>query len=276
MINLEPYKGNCSEFHRNVVSKKSNKKKDPTFKDRLLALEDQIQEQFETYSELLSNSNLKAIAPFGFVGQQKTDLLTLYRYKSKLLQELLILITTRGERKFNMCQMCTVEPVGSFDHIVPKDEFPEYVVNPINLFPCCLKCNELKGQTWLAKGDRAFLNLYYDILPNVFYLKIEFNSYPIPVFSIDGASLNNHFHNLVESHYEQLGLFKRFRENSSEVIDPLVSDAKRIVPRIGIAEFRKAVSDSTVEMQSVYGFNHWKSLLKLKVVAHPDFETLLA
>jgi hypothetical protein len=265
----------CGEFHRYVVSRKSHKEKDPTFKDRLLALEDQIQKQIKAYSDLLGANNLESIIPLGFIGQQKSDLLSLYRYKSKILQSLLISLTTKGERKFNTCQMCTVEPVGSFDHIVPKEGFPEYVVNPINLFPSCLTCNEIKGSTWVANGERVFLNLYYDILPNVPYLKIDFTSYPIPVYSIDGSSLAADFQSLVKSHYGRLGLFKRFRENSSEIIDPLISEAKKIVPIIGILEYRKAVSDSTTEMQSIYGFNHWKSLLKLSVVNHGEFESLL-
>lgn len=275
MINLVPYREDCFKFYSKVVAMKYRKKDDPTYNSRLIALEDQIEGIFKKYSHLVNESDLKSITPFGFKGQQKADLLSLYRYKSIVLQELLVLLTTRGDRKFNTCQMCTVEPVGSFDHIVPKEEFPEHAVNPINLFPSCLTCNDKKGSRWLVSGERAFLNLYYDILPHAQYLKIEFKSYPIPIYSIDGASLDSDFHSLVKSHYEKLGLFRRFRENSNEIIDPIVTDAKIIVPKIGIVEFRKTVEESTSELQKIYGLNYWKSLLKLAVVRHDDFESLL-
>ncbi|MDW3210288.1 MAG: HNH endonuclease [Reichenbachiella sp.] len=276
MINLEPYGEDCHEFHKTVVSKKYSKKSDPEYKERLNALDGQIEEVFEQYAELLNEDNLKSIAPYGYSGQQKTDLLSLYRYKSKILQELNVLLTTKDERKFNTCQMCTIEPVHSFDHIVPKEEFPEFVVNPINLLPCCFSCNGQKGDQWLIEGERAFLNLYYDILPEAQYLQVEFESYPIPIFSIDGSALDDNFSNLVQSHYENLDLFKRFRENSNEVIDPIVSSAKYTVPQLGIEKFKTIVEQSTNERRLKYGINHWKAILELELVNHDDFESLLA
>lgn len=276
MINLEPYNEDCFAFHSNVVANKYHKKDDSTYKDRLIALDDQIEKIFKRYSGLINGNNLQSIVPYGFKGQQKSDLLSLYRYKSKVLQELLVFLTTKGERKFNTCQMCTVEPVGSFDHIVPKEEFPEFAVNPINLFPSCLTCNDKKGSKWFVDGEKVFLNLYYDILPNCSYLKIEFKSYPIPIYSIDSSLIDDDFFCLLKSHYEKMGLFNRFKENSPEVIDQIVTDAKSLLPKIGIGELRKTVAESTIEMQSIYGFNYWKSLLKLAIVYHNDFESLLS
>jgi hypothetical protein len=277
MINLIPYDGDCVDYHKAVVAKKNRRASDPTYKERLEALDDEIQRLFQRYSDLVSEDDLKSITPFGFTDQAKSDLLSLYRYKSQLLQGLSVqLTTTENGRKFNTCQMCTVEPIGSFDHMVPKEQFPEFVVNPINLFPCCTTCNGKKGVQWIDEGERAFLNLYYDILPDFQYLKVHFSTYPLPHFSIDETRLTPDFASLLKSHYEKLDLFGRFVRNSSEIIDPLVTDAKRIVPIIGIDEYRKTVLDSTTEMQSIYGKNHWKSLLKRAVSDHVDFESLIS
>jgi len=276
MINLKQYDDDCFEYHKSVVYRKSNRKNDVTYKNRLEALHNEVETLFKRYSDLVEENNLKTLSPHGYCGVPKADLLSLYRYKSKLIQELHVrLTTTDSGRKFNTCQMCTVNPVGSFDHIVPKEKFPEYSVNPANLFPCCLTCNGKKGTQWIEKGERAFLNLYHDLLPNHQYLIIEFPSYPIPRFKIDDSMLSSDLSTVLKSHYEKLGLFTRFIESSNEIIDPLVSHAKRLVPKMGIEEYRNTVAESTAEMRSVYGLNHWKSLLKIEVVHHVGFEDLL-
>jgi len=275
MINLTPYSEDCFEFFKDVASRKYNTRRDSTYKDRLAALEDRIEVLFQEYLDFIDADNLEAIVSHDFNNAEKTDLLSLYKFKSAVLQELKIHLTTIDGRKFNTCQMCTVEPVGSFDHIIPKDEFPEHSVNPINLFPSCLNCNSIKGRRWLSDGQRMFLNLFFDRIPDVEYLKIDFQSYPIPDFSIDGALLTPDKEVIIRSHYENLDLFKRYRENSNEIIDPVITQAKTLVPRIGLEEFRNTVQESVIDMQTLYGVNHWKSLLRLALVNHAEFETIL-
>lgn len=275
MINLTPYSEDCFEFFKDVASRKYNTRRDSTYKDRLAALEDRIEVLFQEYLDFIDADNLEAIVSHDFNNAEKTDLLSLYKFKSAVLQELKIHLTTIDGRKFNTCQMCTVEPVGSFDHIIPKDEFPEHSVNPINLFPSCLNCNSIKGRRWLSDGQRMFLNLFFDRIPDVEYLKIDFQSYPIPDFSIDGTLLTPDKEVIIRSHYENLDLFKRYRENSNEIIDPVITQAKTLVPRIGLEEFRNTVQESVIDMQTLYGVNHWKSLLRLALVNHAEFETIL-
>ena len=275
MINLKPYDKDCLDFHKTVVSKKNKKKDDPNYKERLEALSEELEEPFKNYLNLIDKDGLISLTTYGYSGQKKADLLSLYRYKSKVLQDLNLILTTKDDRKFNTCQMCTVEPVGSFDHIVPKEKFPEFVVNPVNLFPCCQKCNGQKGDDWQIDGERAFLNLYYDLLPDIQYLKVKFNAFPIPTFAIDGTSVDDEFFRLISSHYQRLDLFKRFRENSNEVIDPLVSYAKHSIPQLGLDRFREIVRKSTDDDRKRYGINHWKSILKLALVNHADFPSLV-
>lgn len=276
MINLKAYDNDSFEYHKTVVSKKQKKKNDVDYKKRLEDLYPTIEILFKNYSEHIKNDDLKLILPSKIEGRDKEDLLSLYNYKSKVLHQLKeFLTTTQSGRKFNTCQMCTIEPVGSLDHILPKEEFPEFVVNPLNLFPSCLNCNAKKGAHWLGRNERLFLNLYFDNLPNHQYLKIEFDSYPIPNFSIDKNGLSDEFYIVLNSHCLRLNLFSRFRENSSEVIDPIVTDAKNFIPKMGIDEYRKTIARSTLEMQSIYGTNHWKSLLKLALVNNKNFESLL-
>src|SRR5690554_716714 len=274
MRNIKPYSENCFEFHVNQVKRKQFKDDDLTYKSRLNILSTRVSLSYQEYSRLISEGTFELLTKSDFNSQEKKDLLSLYRYKSKPIQDLLIFLTTINNRKFNTCQMCSIDPIGSFDHILPKEEFPEFSVNPINLFPCCLSCNQIKSKRWLEKNHRLFYNLYFDTLPNVEFLKIEFNSYPIPEFSIDKTAIPSDFYRLTLSHYTKLNLFQRFKESSHEVIDSLVSSAKTIIPIIGIDEYQKTVKKSSDEMRAIYGHNHWKSLLQVAIVNHEEFESL--
>lgn len=271
MINLIPYRESCIEFYKAIVEKKHDK----NLVKRLKNIEKEIDILFKEYSDLSNQNDLKSISPFGYRNRQKKDLLSLYRYQLNALIKLKTDLTTIKGRKHNTCQMCTIEPVKSFDHILPKEEFPEFSVNPINLLPSCSTCNGHKGSQWILNNERIFLNIYFDQLPNLRYLVIDFKNYPIPIFSIDGTQLAPAFYKLIQSHYEKLHLFDRFRESSNDVIDPLITMGKSLVPKYGIDDFRQTIKDSTNEMMSIYGSNHWKSLLQLAIVNHNDFESLL-
>ncbi len=275
MRTLTPYSKDIFEFHKSVVSRKRKREGDPNYKVRLKDLLDDLESMFKDYKELVEEDNLESIIAHGYTGVSKLDLLSLYSYRSKLLIELKLLVTTIGERKFNICQMCTVEPVRSFDHIVPKEEFPEFIVNPINLFPCCTTCNSKKGARWLEGKERLFLNLYYDNLPDLEYINVSFKEYPVPEFSLNEHMLDPNIFRLLQSHYKELDLFGRFRESSGEVIDPLITMASSMVPIMGIDEFRATIQESAKKMQSIYGLNHWKSKLQVAVASHDDFESLL-
>ncbi|WP_107039704.1 HNH endonuclease [Brumimicrobium mesophilum] len=275
MRNINAYSENCFEFHLNQVKRKQFKANDPAYKSRLDTLSPRIDLSYQEYTRLISEGSFELIPKSDFSSQEKKDLLSLYRYDTKPIQDLHILLTTINNRKFNTCQMCSIDPIGSFDHIVPKEEFPEFSVNPFNLFPCCLSCNQTKGKRWLEKDRRLFYNLYYDTLPDIEFLKINFNSYPIPEFSIDKTAIPSEFYRLTLSHYTKLNLFQRFKESSHEVIDSLVSSANAIIPMIGIEEYRKTVKKSSDEMRALYGHNHWKSLLQVAIVNHEGFENLL-
>lgn len=69
------------------------------------------------------------------------------------------------------CQYCTLNSVNTLDHIIPKENYPEYAVHPKNLFPACSQCNSKKSNKWLDNNNNfEFINLYSHDLPNLQYL----------------------------------------------------------------------------------------------------------
>src|SRR5690606_726271 len=104
------------------------------------------------------------------------------------------------------CQYCTISSGNTLDHILPQNDFPEFVVNHMNLLPICGDCNSTKNRFFLNDdGERIFLNLYTDILPQQQYLfvNIDFNN---DIVSVD-FYLNNRniidisLYNLIYRHF---------------------------------------------------------------------------
>lgn len=61
------------------------------------------------------------------------------------------------------CPYCGgIGHVGTLDHYLPKSRYPAYSVLPINLIPCCEKCNKLSGSPVFSTADHQTINPYFD------------------------------------------------------------------------------------------------------------------
>ncbi|TRW17729.1 HNH endonuclease [Glacieibacterium frigidum] len=62
------------------------------------------------------------------------------------------------------CPMCGSPTIGTLDHYLPRDEFPEFSVLPCNLVPACGLCNSgAKGKTFKGTAPpERFLHPYFE------------------------------------------------------------------------------------------------------------------
>jgi len=238
MKNVKPYQDNTFEFHKDIIASKNISKKDPKFKERLNSYNGDIKILFQDYNTKFLSNNLAKLNEFGYSNIEKETLLKLYTFKAKKFQALKIKLTTKeGNIVDNTCQNCTLSEVNSFDHVLPKDDFPEFVVNPKNLFPSCTNCNSRKGTAWRENGRSIFLNLCIDILPNEQYLFVDIqieNSKLQLTYSIENRNkIDNELYTLIDTHYIKLGLCQRFKDNSDVVVSELeneIDEYKDILP----------------------------------------------
>ncbi|RZK25265.1 MAG: hypothetical protein EOO43_05950 [Flavobacterium sp.] len=222
MKNVDSYNENAFEFYKEVCRKKRNPDADPNYKTRLLNMDADINNLFDNYDSAFVANTLENLNPHGYVDPNRADLQKLYKYDSATLQMLKTTVTTTGNGRKVQCQNCTMNEVNSLDHLLPKEQFPEFSVNPKNLFPCCSKCNSYKGALWRVDGVRTSLNLYLDELPNVQYLFVNVeigNNYVETEFFLDNQNgINEDFFELISSHYNELHLLERFSEGADDVI----------------------------------------------------------
>lgn len=273
MKNINPYTKTSIDFFDKVL----DSKRDKTYVSRVNVLRPNIVSQFNNYDRLFNSHTLIQTLPFGYSGQNKTDLEKLYGYKRKAFRELEMELTTNSNnRRNNTCQNCTLETINSFDHVLPQTEFIELVVHPKNLFPSCTTCNSHKGKIWKKNGKILFLNLYLDILPQVQYLFVKINitgNLIEPTFYLQNIHhINSDFYELLENHYTKLHLFRRFKEKSGNIIEELENAIKPYKnSSLSKSDLVSFIKEKINLDQKSFGLNYWKSILELELIKSNSF-----
>lgn len=261
MKNIKPYSRDAFTFHKSIVFKSLNK---GNIKTNIIANETIISKAYLDYNDKFENNKLFLINPYGFDGEDKSNLLKLYSSQRKSIVNLKIELTTNEfNQRINTCPNCTIEKVSSLDHFIPKDEFPEFSVNPINLIPCCSNCNSIKKDNWRVDHNLLFINLYSDIIPKTKYLFVDIYSKTEFKFKLENkCNIDENIFRLIESHYSKLNLLQRFKENSDEVIselDILISSFKNLIN--DDKKLLNAIEKHFSKIETLNGINNWKIVL---------------
>lgn len=275
MQNINPFNDNSFAFYKEICEKKRNPITDQFYKNRLLLLDANVSLLFDQYDNSFVGNILGNSITHGYINQDKEDLQKLYKFNSATLQKLKNILTTSNSGRKVQCQNCTLNEVNSFDHLLPKEEFPEFSVHPKNLFPCCSKCNSYKGQVWRNNNVRTSLNLYLDVLPNIQYLftNLEIgNNYIETTFYLENRNnVNPDLFELIKSHYNEFHLFERFSEGADDVITSFKNIIEPSRNLLSLEE-TKALSKNIIEKEKVaFGYNYWQSVLKDELTNSDDF-----
>jgi len=273
MKNLKNFDEDCFEVYRNAV----RRKRDLAKKRLLIGLGKRIESQFTLYTQKFHEKKIYEIVSLGFCNSEKDALIDLYQYKSAVIRNLKNKILDSQIATINAtCQYCTLNSVNTLDHFIPKEEFPEFSVNPLNLFPCCPECNSKKNNLCFDGDESLFLNLYLDELPNKKYLKADFdfsNDIPLVTFSLHNPEdINDTDFRTIRNHYGKLNLLERMREKSNEIITEIINSLKSYYKLDSdIESLKNFIGDEENENKEAYGYNYWKSVLRLSLVQYEEF-----
>ncbi|WP_312765772.1 hypothetical protein [Epilithonimonas sp.] len=273
MKNLINFNEDCFEVYKEAV----RKKRDLDKKALLIGLENRIESQFTLYAQKFNARKIYEVTSLGFNSVEKDALIDLYKYKSAVVRNLKNKILDKQIVTINAtCQYCTLNSVASLDHFIPKEDFPEYSVNALNLFPCCTECNSKKNKLCFDGEESLFLNLYLDELPNKKYLKADFdfnNDIPMVTFTLCNPEIIEiSIFKTISNHYERLNLLERMREKSNEIITEIINSLKTYHKiNSNIESLKNFIEDEENENKEAYGYNYWKSVLRLSLIQYEEF-----
>lgn len=266
---LRPYNGDTFDVHKQAVSSKHKGE----LKDRLIAINPLVKSQFEIYKSHFSSNTLGSVASDVELAKSKDDLLSLYSYQSKTIRQVRENIRRQQIKTIiSTCQNCTIDSVNSIDHILPKSSYPEFIVNPINLFPCCTTCNSHKLDAIENDSGQKFLNLYLDELPNIQYLFVDISldenkdlDFTYFLENPDNK-IPAEFFLVIKNHYNKLHLFERFKLKSIEYLSELESKISAFRRRLSIEDIVIDLTTAINDEKDAYGHNHWKCILESTLI----------
>lgn len=246
----------------------SNKNLDP--RHRLLAIENKVQERYQTY--LTNKNNLSTIKPSADISitDNKNDLISCYGNNinfSPIKKQLLSLS--------HKCPYCCINRPNTLDHYFDKSEYPEYSVFIPNLIPCCSACNEMKNTYVFNKyGDRLFLHYYYDKVPEYQFVFFRFNLSEdgIPTFTAHLEFMEETESTaVIERHFKKLSLLDKYEDCVKDKLPILLSEIdnyKKILPTNAIKEIFFIQYNSLLENN---GINYWETCIYEGILNSPNF-----
>jgi hypothetical protein len=174
------------------------------------------------------------------------------------------------------CPMCGITLPGTFDHYLPAVTFPEFSVHPLNLVPCCSKCNSIKDDFWISNaGKRLFLHAYKDPIPDLQIVGVTLHEDPAFVgvganFSVTRPhGIGNDLWNLIESHFRRLNLIARYDERGNEEIAEQLASC-RSYRDAGGPDAGLFLANQANDRRQVHGRNHWIAVLMEAMSLHPN------
>lgn len=274
MINLTPYHLDSQLFLYTVVRSRKKGKNEiaPFYKDRIVPLSQKIYPLYLVYDRAFSTNTLHTITKCNtFTDNEESDLLKLYKYSSKPFTLLKNDIVSRPNNyEDHTCQYCTINSVNTLDHIIPKDDYPEFAIHPKNLVPACSQCNSHKSERWITNGVFECLNPYLHRLPSVQFLfaRVIYINFTFEVsFYLDNSNnqLPPYLFNVVENHFRNLHLLDRYKEASSKIISEFDNSIKGSLTTQNLNDALSSARATIALNQASFGFNQFENVLRLEL-----------
>lgn len=274
MIKLIGYQHCSIDFLNKVVGSKRLRQNElpPFYKHRIIDLIPMVSPAYQVYDIAFLQNQLHTVtASVSFTPDQKADALQLYDYSTKPFTILKnAIITLPNNYEVYTCQYCTIGSINTLDHIMPKDDYPEFVVHPKNLIPVCSQCNSYKSEKWITNGIHEFLNPYLNILPRDQFLFANIN-YVNDTFEVNFELRNPNFaipiylFNVIQNHYRNLHLLERFKNQSSKIISEFENSIKGSLTNQSLDQAIDCARATARFNQGILGFNHFENIIKLEL-----------
>lgn len=279
MINLFQDREDSFSEYKAAVNRKnddSNDKKD------LLSIEKQMEDCYINYKQHFDSNNLEILKSTRVGQLHKDSLLGLYSSDAAIVKLFRMRYFAQNPQTYNnLCPYCTLSEANTTEHILPKEKYPEYAVDTLNLIPACSGCNSKKGDSVIdaISGKRTTINYYTDTLPQEQYLYVDFevssnNIKAIYHLENHDNKINVEMYSLIERHFSKFDLLNRFNLKAIQEISELrnlyvVEDFSNEAEYNAFAA--KQIRKIKMDMPHL-GYNHWKVILYLSAATSDVFK----
>ena len=268
MINLIQDREDSFSEYKAAVNRKNEDSND---KKELLSIEKQMEDCYINYKQHFDSNNLEILKSTRVGQLHKDSLLGLYSSDAAIVKHFRMRYFAQNPQTYNnLCPYCTLSEANTTEHILPKEKYPEYAVDTLNLIPACSGCNSKKGDSIIdaVSGKKTTINYYTDKLPHEQYLYVDFevscnNIKAIYHLENHDNKINVEMYSLIERHFSKFDLLNRFNLKAIQEIGELINlyvvevfsdDAD--YNTFAAKQIRKINMD-----KAQFGYNHWKVIL---------------
>ncbi|WP_000608230.1 HNH endonuclease [Vibrio metoecus] len=260
MINIKPDWKSSLEDVFTIIRSKNNPDK-----QTLLEIENLLKTRMMRY--IIYRKNLQCLERYFFKSCQVNALKNCYDNDTNALKALKVKLVSniknQNEFLLKRCPYCLAREPNTWDHYMPKSNFPEYSVFSANLIWVCEQCNKKKSDK-LVEGTKQAIHTYFDTIPNKNLLKClvtVVNRTPIPYFYISNFERSPAVESLIK-HFEAFNLAELYRSEASTSISLILQELANNFPN-GITQ--EAMDDALGSKFSAipisWGDNYWEAAL---------------
>ena len=241
-----------------------------------------MEDCYINYKQHFDSNNLENLNAARVGQQHKDTLLGLYSSDAAIVKHFRMRYFAQNPQTYNnLCPYCTLSEANTTEHILPKEKYPEYAVDTLNLIPACSGCNSKKGDSIIdaVSGKKTTINYYTDKLPHEQYLYVDFevscnNIKAIYHLENHDNKINVEMYSLIERHFSKFDLLNRFNLKAIQEISEL-RNLYVVEDFSNEAEYNafvaKQIRKIKMDMPQL-GYNHWKVILYLSAATSDVFK----
>lgn len=176
----------------------------------------------------------------------------------RILYSKLLLAPSHG-----ICPLCSQRIVSTLDHYLPKSQYPELSVVPVNLVPSCTDCNKDKLQTYPNNSEEETLHPYYDDIENDTWLSasvVKSTPASITFYVNPPATWDKLLSDRVKFHFSSFSLDKLYTTQAAVELTHINLRLNNIYSLSGKVGVRSHLLESA-ESRLYANKNSWQSAL---------------
>lgn len=279
MINLSSDTEDSFDLYKKAVGRKH---KSPQ-KTELLSIEQQVKERYDEYKVHYGSNTIEQLNQSDVGHEHKDVLLDLYSSNAVIIKHFRERFFQRNPQTYNnLCPYCSINEANTTDHILPKEQYPEYAIDTLNLIPACSNCNSLKGDNVVNdKGEKITINFYRDTLPKEQYLYVDFQvmgtSIKATYYIHNKGKIPDDIFALIKRHFDKLGLIDRFNYKAIQEISELTNlyFIEKFSSENEYNIFATKQLQKTKMDKLSLGYNHWRVILYQSAATSKVFKSYI-
>ena len=187
---------------------------------------------------------------------------------------ILLALKVQSEINVQRCAYCMLNDPRTWDHYMPKDDFPEYAVYHPNLLYICFGCNQRKSNHF-HNIDLLYCHPYFSVDAEHALLhcnvivkngKLAIKYYGAALGKLSAAG------EIAQRHLLGLSLIDRFQGEASSTVSGLIGELREHFPTgVSVASLQRILERRYAEARLNLGSNAWDSRLWHGLAGCPEF-----